>query len=745
MAKSRTLVIDNQTDLLKKLNSVLGPQGFDVECVEIGEDSIYRVKSSRPDMVFIRVQGPEKSGLSLCTRAKKAAGSSIPVILVSTYIAKHDVDLHSKQRYHADLYLEGSECTKKRLTEKLHPFIQKIRNNGSHSTEIEDDLQPQNLSPKNNLQEPSQVSTDDGSDRSSGSTKEEPSWIKELLNKAAANASDDASVKAGRQKKSVKKLLNEDWNSYNNLEQRLIEQEREIANLKSQVDDARRQARNSPFSSDYQNLREGSIQKEKEITILNEQLEVRRQQIIAGDERLEELAKRLLETTSELDELRAKEKEISENYQSAQTELSKLNRTFEESRLHFDSQIEKLTAEKIKESEEKHLAEIESLNEQLSSLKEQAESEVQTGLDQEVSELREDYENRIENLQEEHAAEIKKLQDENDESVESVRSEFLQEIDSLRQEHDKFLETSQEQHADEIRQLTQQIDELNAEHKEQLESLQLQEADSEQIKKQTEETLKSEHEEEIRTLEKIHEEQIEQLHDEIKELKFSMNTAHQHVDTEIGALLSDHQVAFKEMEKEHLQTIEDLKKQIEEEKKNADERLQNEVSGEIASLEETIAENEKAYDQSILSIKADYQGRLVEQEKEHTAEIEDLKKKVDDEIQTIRNEHISKLKAERDKLEQELAAANEQGHTNDGELKKKHEKELQVLDKKYKEDLHNLDIQYAAQLAELKEQSAAELQSLEKKLENEKDDHKETRAKLESQFAQQLEAQAKRA
>ena len=105
MTDRQVLVMDNSNDLVDMIRDALVIYGFDAQLVEAGEDGIHSVKSLRPKAVFVGAEQSDKSRLALCSKAKKVAGSQIPVILVSSSIPQNDLDLHGKQRYHADAYL----------------------------------------------------------------------------------------------------------------------------------------------------------------------------------------------------------------------------------------------------------------------------------------------------------------------------------------------------------------------------------------------------------------------------------------------------------------------------------------------------------------------------------------------------------------------------------------------------------------------------------------------------------------
>ena len=98
MAEQRVLFIDNDNEILDAVREILTPYGFEIQSAESDDNSVRRIKTQRPDAVFISIESSNKSNLALCSKAKKAAGSQIPVIIVTSTLSESDIDLHSKQR-----------------------------------------------------------------------------------------------------------------------------------------------------------------------------------------------------------------------------------------------------------------------------------------------------------------------------------------------------------------------------------------------------------------------------------------------------------------------------------------------------------------------------------------------------------------------------------------------------------------------------------------------------------------------
>jgi len=116
---NKILIIDDDTDVILILSTVLRDQGYDVITAEDGITGLDMVKRERPDLILLDLMMPEKSGISLLQDIKEDKNlKEIPVIMVTGISSETGIDLES-------LLKRGSE--KADETQALRPdgYIQK--------------------------------------------------------------------------------------------------------------------------------------------------------------------------------------------------------------------------------------------------------------------------------------------------------------------------------------------------------------------------------------------------------------------------------------------------------------------------------------------------------------------------------------------------------------------------------------------------------------------------------------------
>ncbi|MCW4019784.1 MAG: response regulator, partial [Candidatus Bathyarchaeota archaeon] len=123
MATRRILVFDNDEAFLALLQSSLGAYGFEVQMAAPVSDDIHTIKVLNPTAVFMAVDAPDKLGYKLCSKAKKAVGKKVPIILATATVSPDDLALHGKLRYHADVYLDKRSLSRAELLDKLDKLI----------------------------------------------------------------------------------------------------------------------------------------------------------------------------------------------------------------------------------------------------------------------------------------------------------------------------------------------------------------------------------------------------------------------------------------------------------------------------------------------------------------------------------------------------------------------------------------------------------------------------------------------
>ncbi|WP_020175445.1 phosphate regulon transcriptional regulator PhoB [Methyloferula stellata] len=80
----RVLVVEDEAALGLLLTYNLEAQGFDVECVERGDDAELRLSEAPPDLVILDWMLPGVSGLEICRRLRaRESTRSLPVIMLT--------------------------------------------------------------------------------------------------------------------------------------------------------------------------------------------------------------------------------------------------------------------------------------------------------------------------------------------------------------------------------------------------------------------------------------------------------------------------------------------------------------------------------------------------------------------------------------------------------------------------------------------------------------------------------------
>ena len=684
MAKRRVLVIDNDNEFLDMVRNILTPYGFEIQLAESDDDSVRMIKALRPDAVFISIEISKKSRLALCSKAKKAVGSQIPVILVTTTLTKSEIELHSKQRYHADAYLEKHELSSEQLYEQIEGLIG-LNSNNVHMSTIESDAtdSEHELFTSNGGFNMESVDVDNdaiNSDKNDfgADNVDEPLWLRELFEKVIDDSAEDTTLDASQTKFSIDKLLEDDWENHNDLEQ-----EKEINQLRGQLDEARREARSSPFSSDYLRLREDASQKGKEIGHLKKKLNDHHRKLVASEERLRELAKRLLSVQTELDQKKSREEELALEHKAAQTELAKLNTAFEESRKHYDSKVEKLKAEHrsaLEKIEGKHKATIESFKKIL-----QAEK------DKKKADLKAELQKELKNIHKEHEAHIAEIKAEYDDEIVQLKSNNYKEI----KEFEAKLEQLQSDNQESLRR-------IKGEHQKEVDALKKQ---TQKEKENYEALAKAELKKEIEKIGREHDELVSKLGQkhtyEIAELKSAIDDSQKGADTKIESLIKDHEATLKRVEEEYRSEIASLKTQIQEEKRDA-------VSADKAELQQELERIQREHKEVLSRLKED-----------HKEEITKLIKSIED-------------------LQKKLWDAGKQYKKDLEAFDKKYKSDLHDLDLKYSSKIGKLKKEKNAEIKAFKQKAAEDAQKAAERLAQEQHAHEKTRIDLECRIANLL-------
>lgn len=83
---SRILVVDDDTDILSIMQTLLTMKGFEVEVISKGENAISKTNSFKPDIILLDVLISGYDGRAICKQLKSDADTRhIPVIMFSAH------------------------------------------------------------------------------------------------------------------------------------------------------------------------------------------------------------------------------------------------------------------------------------------------------------------------------------------------------------------------------------------------------------------------------------------------------------------------------------------------------------------------------------------------------------------------------------------------------------------------------------------------------------------------------------
>ncbi len=118
--KTVMIVEDSITDM-ELLRLHLEKEGFFVIQTRSGEEALAKLKQQKPDLIFLDVILPGKSGFQLCRQLKSAPETkSIPIVLCST--KNTEVDRQWGKMGGADAYLT-KPVDKDGLLKMIYQFI----------------------------------------------------------------------------------------------------------------------------------------------------------------------------------------------------------------------------------------------------------------------------------------------------------------------------------------------------------------------------------------------------------------------------------------------------------------------------------------------------------------------------------------------------------------------------------------------------------------------------------------------
>ncbi|HDS00998.1 MAG TPA: response regulator [candidate division Zixibacteria bacterium] len=92
----KVLVIDDEPDVLKYLESVLSDGGYEVKTAESGKDGFEKACEWSPDLICLDIMMPKQSGISVYRQMREDKKTcNIPVIILTGIEKGDDFDFHA--------------------------------------------------------------------------------------------------------------------------------------------------------------------------------------------------------------------------------------------------------------------------------------------------------------------------------------------------------------------------------------------------------------------------------------------------------------------------------------------------------------------------------------------------------------------------------------------------------------------------------------------------------------------------
>jgi CheY-like chemotaxis protein len=666
MATRRVLVFDDDSAFIDLLRRSLAGYRLEIRSVAPGPDNIQALKVLAPELVLISADLPGNAGYGLCSAIRKALGSGIFIVLTTADLSPHDFSLHGKQRLHADLYLDKRGLSDQILVDKLDKLI--------------------GLGPRIGPMPPG---AENGQEQSAGAENaaEFPGacLTEEYEAEIAFDQDDftDSDEIPGSFGQTMEDGENPDFED--DLNHRLTEQAAEIFRLRRQLEDALRDGRSSPFSTDFLKLREVIAQKDWEISRLKEQLQARRREILAVKNRTKALEKEKVDFLAELERALKREEDLARLVQDKQGEIAGLQALHKDLE-HKRSQEANRAAELLNIEQLAHRQTREEFEALIARLQDQ---HVQT-----MKQAEQEKQAAVAAAHQQSAEKLARTDQSREEALGAVKNEYRAilsdkdaEITALKQlttkgqaqlelgqEVESWIARLQDQH-------TQAIKKAEQEKNKALESVQKQIdeklAQSEKIQQRTLEALKSEHKEQIDRI-------LSKKEAEIAFLSQAASKEHEHAhqqvarqfEERIAKLQEQHAQAMQQAEKEKYQALESTHKQF----------------------EETLAETQKDHQRVLdtLKIKHAEQINQVKSEKNNAAAaleresaegvqraLAHTRQKFKEKITQLINRHEEALKQARQEKQTAIESIQRQAKEELAKAQKDHQEAIEALQMKH--------------------------------------------------------------
>ena len=546
MASRRVLVFDDDSDFLTLLKSTLGEYGFEIQAEDPSSVDIHRVKELEPEAIFIAADDPGKLGYELCTKFKKTVGKKIPIILATSTISPRNFALHGKMKMRADAYLDKRSLSRGELLHNLDELVGLGTRTGPLPQVDAEDM-PDML------------------ERSSAEVKEDTDIIDqeelvptfEILNDTIESEDDTINSVPDQTDVMDDQTVDNEVNSYNGLDHRFEEQEKEIIRLQRDLEDARRAARASPFSKDFLSLQEEAAQKNLEIERLKKKIYDIKHEISSTQEPLKALVQKLTEENRQASSILAQEQQ-----------------THQQTRQNFEAKVADLQLT-IKDTEKQHVAQLYDEEEKHKSYLLKAEEEHR----RELQALEMNFTEQIAQFKKEKYDEIESLRQKSTDEAQKA-SELRQNASDEAQKASDMLTNERQAHQESRQDFEVKMAELQDQHNAALEQAELEKHSAhESSLKQIQEKLteaEKDHKHALNALEEKYKAQIVQLKDDKKAEIEALRQEATDEPQKVADMLVEEQQSQQQLRQQLEEKIHELQAAINDAKKQQGAQLRDE-------------------------------------------------------------------------------------------------------------------------------------------------------------------------
>jgi CheY-like chemotaxis protein len=689
MSDRIALVIDDDTDFQKRLAGLLSRLGVDASVVRGEEETLdlLRRRGSEVELLFIAVELPDKEGFALFSKVKNAR-RRVPVILATSTISGADLKLHEKLKIHAEGYLDKLSVTDEEILDLLGSI------GLSPSTAGEEPSVPasEELAPSHSETESPSEDVPESPERPSAGALAPPRptiepWLAELLDP------ETAAILADIEEESPASVPERVTAEGEVSPERVAELEEDLRNLRSELEQTRRDAQSSPFSSDFVSLREVAGRKDNEIRGLQKSLARRGEQAGKIKEKLSEFAQKLLLAQKEQDRGREQVVDLKGELESVYLKLQR-----------FVGEVESL--------ERRHEQEERALREALAA-EQTRHVDSRRDLEAELATLKVAHQRLVQSREEEHQKEL-------DEREAKWREEKTHLADELKAKYSEKLKEQTANHNRDVATLRQgqekEIGDLHASHREASTraATEAQEALQKAVEKSAQ-ALKAADEQRLAELslaENMRKRDLVEAERRFRE-RFEAETKKHRAEKEALTRGSESAAArIDRISSEFGAKVQDVAKNLEEERQRHQETRER-YEREVATLQSTHAKHLEQTEEDQFSALAGLSRKYRE---ERTRILDAERKKWEETAQNLHHDHTAALEGLEKQYADEAAAlkaAQEAAlRQRDAEGEQVRRLEVERVRAQMQEELDRLRRQQADEIAKLRQEQEKEVGSL---------------------------------